>query len=1266
MRVFRESFKGFNLHPPGHFNRLNLSPVSHMNNYLLVSLGSLLIASVAPGQTLDIWFDSESDRVAPGEHLTQRIWVMNPGETTASAVSLEYTAHEYTRTWGGYVYPAGVLPNGYIDDGETVSLALGDIPGGAVRLVTIPVEILGQAVVGEMIDWQIDSNYSDPQTVSTPVGATDKLQVAITTDFQALKPGETALVTLHVANPSGSGVSRAELQVEWDSDLEAVSSSFPAGSVNGNTAAVSLGTIPGQSLQQYVLKVRLKEGVQVPALKRLSASVGGRIDEAFGAATLVLLAIDAIPARTVAVSDWAYRLTTHNLAGSRLEDARLLSHIPQEGQVWNGYVQPLAQNNSGYRDSTDFPLHWELPDIFAGDAFFAQIPLTHEDATFARVQRNELVLEDLVLPADAPFVRSQRFGGPLSLELTAPDPVEPGDAFVVEYRYGNPGEANTDAARLLFHLPALVSISDASATYENLGEGMYEAEIGELRPGETGSFRLHLQTVSAAPESHQYDFSAWISDESFPVNTAFDRLVVQAYTDFPITFKFNTAKQLLRDGFLAQTDLEITNRDPFPLTDVRVSVSVPAGMQFWRGYAVPDPTSGNSGYLDYADPVIWEIPVLEAGRTQTISMPWNLETIPGWWYTLNAVVTTTEGFNARTQALLTANDGSDLSLFMQADSPLVSPGDTAWITVTYTNPGDASSLNPTLSLVLPEGVNFIRSDVEPVQTDPVVRYNFSSMNPGDRGRVRVEVEFENTLPVGENPAIYGEIRDENVPGNFAVAEAGFRLEDSPPLELQVTGHGDPASGQTRQVEVLLGNTSDDLLEDIRISLIIPSFHRVDPDLIQPYGGSGGNRTVGEDYVYMLDALPPGEPFLLTLPFDTDNADRGWISEITVHALSAEGYHARDSEHVVYRTGTLNVEMTPLVDYAVPGDVLPYRVYVGNSAEVDRENVVLNVSLPEACTFSYASGGGAVFAGEILWELGTIPPGSIAYVDFGVAPDVALPEGRILQNEAFVTDSESPRNTARAVTSIPVSDGQPTLSLGVALEEGVMTHTVINNTGQELASLRFWYTMPEGLVLSTDTRIGARDPVFRDLANVVSEEPQDLESPLQTVGGVPAGHIAPVTAGALSNQGYGAVRRSVAPITQNLYAVTTDGLPPELRQMWTDAERHDGGWVRSAWYGWFLDEDWPWIIHAEHGYQFPVNSNFGLYLYDFPLKTWFFVTRAAYFNDPNFATFHLYHDSEWIPVGFYRGGVSPNRWFFHYGPEYDRAMNEGELRALLEE
>jgi uncharacterized repeat protein (TIGR01451 family) len=710
-----------------------------MNVYKLA--GWLIAGAILPfnlqAQALDLHLDSEVDFIEPGTHLAQRVWVVNSSGESASAVEVDITIPAHSRVWSAYTRPAPISSGGYQSEGDVITVALGDMAPGAIRVISFPMEVLSSAAVGESIDLLADTNYSDPVAGSIAIVAENALQLAITADKQAVVPGELFTLSVFVANPSESGVARSELKLDVDEDIEILSSSFPAGSVAGDEITVNLGTIPGNAVYQYYIRARLNAGETVNTFHSVSGQVGGRVDDEFGGSTLQILGLDSVPARLTVETDEPYTFTVHNQEGGRLEDGVLHSHVPQNARVWGSYVQPLqTSGGSGYLSASDRAMAWEFPDIFTGDPYYIQMPLIQlSDTTFAHVQRNELLAGNVVLPADAPWIRASQWGGTLSLDLRAPEPVSPSEVFFLQVFFGNPAGDNAQDAVLTIQLPDDVSLLDSSIALTDLGNGLHSVELGNIRPGESDMIWLRLMASGDFPLENQYGFSAWLTDSSLPMKTAFDRYAVQAYEAFPMAVNFLTAKQSLNENSQFLAELEVTNTTAFPLTDLRVTMNAPARVRVWQGYSFPQASSG-SGYASRADPAFWDIPVLKAGETRVISMPWALnQGLPGWWHGLQAVVTTTEGYSMRTRVVTAANTDADLNLLIQPEKA-IRPGDTTFLTVTYANRGDSTSLNPTISIMLPPGMGYVDSDIQPVAVDPVLRFNLSSMNPGDRGRIR--------------------------------------------------------------------------------------------------------------------------------------------------------------------------------------------------------------------------------------------------------------------------------------------------------------------------------------------------------------------------------------------------------------------------------------------------------------------------------------------------------------------------------------------------
>lgn len=104
----------------------------------------------------------------------------------------------------------------------------------------------------------------------------------------------------------------------------------------------------------------------------------------------------------------------------------------------------------------------------------------------------------------------------------------------------------------------------------------------------------------------------------------------------------------------------------------------------------------------------------------------------------------------------------------------------------------------------------------------------------------------------------------------------------------------------------------------------------------------------------------------------------------------------------------------------------------------------------------------------------------------------------------------------------------------------------------------------------------------------------------------------------------------------------DGAPINLtvdQGLWENATQHPDNWRESSWFGWFYDMGYPWISHAEHGYQYCLGvDTSSVYLYDLSLKTWIWTSESMY---PHIFIFGV--NPGWYM--YVQGGGVGNRWFW---------------------
>jgi len=107
----------------------------------------------------------------------------------------------------------------------------------------------------------------------------------------------------------------------------------------------------------------------------------------------------------------------------------------------------------------------------------------------------------------------------------------------------------------------------------------------------------------------------------------------------------------------------------------------------------------------------------------------------------------------------------------------------------------------------------------------------------------------------------------------------------------------------------------------------------------------------------------------------------------------------------------------------------------------------------------------------------------------------------------------------------------------------------------------------------------------------------------------------------------------------------------------NSEIFQGGWIENLWYGWMNAEQYPQIVHLNHGYQMvgeKSNRN-SLFVYDYVLKSWLYTTIALYPNLYHYKSGHWLYFLETSSTG-----PDSERWFYITSGENPRWVRESEL------
>ena len=172
----------------------------------------------------------------------------------------------------------------------------------------------------------------------------------------------------------------------------------------------------------------------------------------------------------------------------------------------------------------------------------------------------------------------------------------------------------------------------------------------------------------------------------------------------------------------------------------------------------------------------------------------------------------------------------------------------------------------------------------------------------------------------------------------------------PKLDVAISGPTEMKYGTTAEFTLTLYNPGTGPAEDVTIAV-----------------ASGASRTQPQQ----IGTLPAGGQ--RTIPIDL-TADQAGELEVVVTASAAGGLKAVSRHRIRVRRPRLEIAVRgPKRQYA--GVPVTYTVEVANRGDIESDQTVLEVELPEGAEVSAASAGARQVDGRVTWELGELASGA---------------------------------------------------------------------------------------------------------------------------------------------------------------------------------------------------------------------------------------------------------------------------------------------------
>jgi uncharacterized repeat protein (TIGR01451 family) len=251
------------------------------------------------------------------------------------------------------------------------------------------------------------------------------------------------------------------------------------------------------------------------------------------------------------------------------------------------------------------------------------------------------------------------------------------------------------------------------------------------------------------------------------------------------------------------------------------------------------------------------------------------------------------------------------------------------------------------------------------------------------------------------------------------------VSSAPVLSVSKTDSPDPvASGANITYTLTYANTGNANATGVALADTVPA----NTTFVSATGG--GTLSAGV-VTWNLGTLAPGPSAPVQMVVKV-------ASPLPSGTLISNGAYSIDSNETSPVTGALvtttvssapvlSVSKTDSPDPVAAGANITYTLTYANTGNANATGVALADTVPANTTFVSATGGGALSAGVVTWNLGTLAPGPSASVQMVVKVASPLPSGTLISNGAYSIDSNETSPVTGALVTTTVSSA-PVLSV----------------------------------------------------------------------------------------------------------------------------------------------------------------------------------------------------------------------------------------------
>jgi uncharacterized repeat protein (TIGR01451 family) len=240
--------------------------------------------------------------------------------------------------------------------------------------------------------------------------------------------------------------------------------------------------------------------------------------------------------------------------------------------------------------------------------------------------------------------------------------------------------------------------------------------------------------------------------------------------------------------------------------------------------------------------------------------------------------------------------------------------------------------------------------------------------------------------------------------------------------LNIAKSGNPTSVQAGGLlvyTIVVGNTGNADATGITVTDTIPA------NTAFVSADAGGTR-IGDQVQWSGKTVPADGALTVHFTVRVDSPlPNGTILNNDAYGVTCtEGVSATGSpvQTTVHSAPVLAIAKSGSPDPVQAGGLLTYTILVENTGNADATGVTVTDTIPANTAFVSADAGGTRVGDQVQWSGKTVPADTILMLHFTVRVDSPLPNGTILNNDAYgATCTEGVSATGSPVT-IPVENG----------------------------------------------------------------------------------------------------------------------------------------------------------------------------------------------------------------------------------------------------